>query len=43
MRMEKAKTFDELYPLVERAAQLVANTRGRTLAEAYYMRFGPRG
>jgi hypothetical protein len=43
VRMEKAASFEELHGLVQRAAQLIAGMRGRALAEAYWMRFGPRG
>jgi hypothetical protein len=43
VKMEKAQNLEELHALVQRAAQMVANMRGRALAEAYWMRFGPRG
>jgi hypothetical protein len=43
VRMEKAATLEEFHGLVQRAAQLIAGMRGRALAEAYWLRFGPRG
>lgn len=39
MRMEKARSADELRPLLAQAAQVVANMRGRAAAEAYAQRF----
>ena len=39
MRMEKARSPDELRPLLAQAAQVVANMRGRAAAEAYAQRF----
>jgi hypothetical protein len=43
VKMEKAQSLEELHAMVQRAAQMVASMRGRALAEAYWMRFGPRG
>lgn len=39
LRMEKARTLDELRPLIAQAAQTVASMRGRAAAEAYAARF----
>lgn len=39
MRMERARTADELKPLLATAAQIVANTRGRAAAADYARRF----
>jgi hypothetical protein len=39
LRMEKARTLEELRPLFAQAAQVLANMRGRAAAEAYAARF----
>lgn len=39
LRMEKARTLEELRPLFGQAAQVLANMRGRAAAEAYAARF----
>jgi hypothetical protein len=39
IRMEKARSADELRPLLAQAAQVLANMRGRAAAEAYAQRF----
>lgn len=40
MRMERAKGPEDFGPLVDTAAKVVANTRGREAAEDYLRRFG---
>lgn len=40
MRIEKAKSPDELRPLLVNGAQVIANMRGRSAAEAFTARFG---
>lgn len=40
MRIEKAKSPDELRPLLVNGAQVIANMRGRSAAEAFAARFG---
>lgn len=39
IRIEKAKSIDELRPLLAQAAQVLANMRGRAAAEAFALRF----
>ena len=39
IRMERARTAEELRPLLATAAQLIANARGRAAGEAYAARF----
>jgi hypothetical protein len=39
IRMEKAKSLDELRPLLAQAAQVLSSMRGRAAAEAYAQRF----
>lgn len=39
IRMEKARSLEELRPLLGQAAQVLANMRGRAAAEAYAARF----
>jgi len=41
LRMEKAKSLDELRPLFAQAAQVLASMRGRAAAETYAQRFPP--
>jgi hypothetical protein len=40
VKMEGARNATELKPLIETAAQIVANTRGRATATTYLQRFG---
>lgn len=40
MRMERARSIDELRPLLSTAAQVLANTRGRGVAAEFSRRFG---
>lgn len=40
MRMERARSIDELTPLLATAAQVLANTRGRAVATEFSRRFG---
>lgn len=40
LRMEKARSADELRPLLTLAIQVIANTRGRQMASDYGRRFG---
>jgi hypothetical protein len=40
LRMEKARSPEELRPLIELAMKVVANTRGRQMATDYGRRFG---
>ena len=40
MRMERARTPQELAPLLATAAQVLANARGRAVAEDFSRRFG---
>jgi len=39
LRMERARDFDELKPLLATAAQVLANTRGRAVAAEFSRRF----
>lgn len=39
MRMEKVKSLRELQPLLEQAAQVLANMRGRAAADAFAARY----
>jgi hypothetical protein len=39
MRMERARNFDELVPLLESAAQVIDNTRGTQASTAFRTRF----
>jgi hypothetical protein len=39
MRMERARNFDELVPLLESAAQVIDNTRGTQASTAFRARF----
>jgi hypothetical protein len=39
IRMERAKTYDELRPLLNSAAQVIDNTRGTTASNAFRSRF----
>jgi hypothetical protein len=43
MRMEKARTAEELRPLLNVAVQVIGNTRGRQAATDYGTRFGADG
>jgi hypothetical protein len=36
--MERARDMDELRPLIQMAAQIIGNVRGRAAAEAYAAR-----
>jgi hypothetical protein len=40
IRMEKARSADELRPLLTLAMQIISNTRGRQMASDYGRRFG---
>jgi len=40
IKMERARTADELRPLLAAAVQLIGNARGRAAADAYAARFG---
>lgn len=40
IRMERARHEDDLRPLVQTAVQLIGNTRGRSVADAYARRHG---
>ncbi len=40
LKMERARTASELKPLIETAAQVLANTRGRAAAAEYSRRYG---
>ena len=41
LRMEKARTLEELQPLLSMAAKLIGSARGAATAEAYAQRFLP--